>query len=33
MSKSRKYVEAREIEKEMQESRNKDEFVGSVDRG
>lgn len=32
MSKSRKYVEAREIEKEMQESRNKDEFVGKVEQ-
>lgn len=31
MSKSRKYVEAREIEREMQESRIKEDFVGKVE--
>lgn len=31
MSRSRKYVEAREIEREMQESRIKEDFVGKVE--
>ena len=32
MGKTRKYVEAREIEKEMQESRNRNEFVDMVEK-
>ena len=31
MSRSRKYVEAREIEREMQESRIKEDFVDKVE--
>ena len=32
MGKMRKYVEAREIEREMQESRNGNEFVDMVEK-
>ena len=32
MGKTRKYVEAREIEREMQESRNGNEFVDMVEK-